>query len=450
MSRRNRILVLSFDPVTQAMAGPAIRSWHLAEVLAARHTVTLASTVAATRSHPAMEVTMLDPPAVEARLEEVDAVVAPTSVVRRYPGLATAPIPLGIDMYIPTHLENLEPGARGTEEHRADVAHQVAVVNEDLGRGDFFCCASERQRDFWLGALASLGRVNPAIYADDPTLRSLVDVVAFGIAATPPGAAGHPLRDHFEPIGPEDPVVVWGGGVYDWFDPFSLVRALDRLRHRFPRIRLVFLGMSNPNPAIPEMHSAKALRALSAELNLSGTHVFFNEQWVPYDQRGAYLLDADIAVSTHLDHLETRFSFRTRVLDYIWAGLPMVLTGGDTLGEMVESRGLGYTVEAGDVEGITDALARLLEGGRPPGDFASAAEDLAWSRVAGPLLHWCEDPRRARDRPSDSATPSPPSLSPPAVVGHGRRLVERGSAALATGLQAWRQHPRRDGEGPHS
>jgi hypothetical protein len=37
--------------------------------------------------------------------------------------------------------------------------------------------------------------------------------------------------------------------------------------------------------------------------------------WVPYEERGAYLLDGDPAVSAHHDQLEWRISFRTRKLD---------------------------------------------------------------------------------------------------------------------------------------
>ncbi|NJP07416.1 MAG: glycosyltransferase family 4 protein, partial [Chloroflexaceae bacterium] len=68
--------------------------------------------------------------------------------------------------------------------------------------------------------------------------------------------------------------------------------------------------------------------ALADELGLRDTTVFFNDHWVPYTERGRYLLEADIGISTHLEHIETRFAFRTRVLDYIWAGLPMVVSDG--------------------------------------------------------------------------------------------------------------------------
>ncbi|HLX86900.1 MAG TPA: hypothetical protein VKR22_00360, partial [Acidimicrobiales bacterium] len=76
-----RILVLCFDPVTEAMAGPALRAWRLAEVLAGDgHDVVLASTVAASAAHA--DVRVVHSPAQElGRLvSSVDAVFAPTSV----------------------------------------------------------------------------------------------------------------------------------------------------------------------------------------------------------------------------------------------------------------------------------------------------------------------------------------------------------------------------------
>jgi hypothetical protein len=396
---RARLLVLTFDPLTDAMAGPAIRAWHLAQVLASRFDVTLASTVGASRHHESMRVCSVTDDGFDlaALVGGSDVVFAPTSVVRRHPEVASSAVPLVIDMYIPTHLENLERGGRGDDEYAQAVAHQVAVINEDLRRGDFFLCASERQRDFWLGALSHAGRVNPATYDDDPTLRRLVDVVPFGLPADPPVPAGPVLRRHFPGIGATDRVVVWGGGVYDWFDPVSLVRAVDRVRRTLPDIRLVFLGMTNPNPAMAEMARAVEVRTVSDELALTGSTVFFNDRWVPYHAWGGYLLDADVAVSIHLDNLETRFSFRTRILDYLWARRPMILTAGDALGDLVAARGLGITVAPGDVDAIAAALTRLVRDGLPGADFASTVARFQWPVVAEPLTDWLDTARRAPD-----------------------------------------------------
>ncbi len=52
-------------------------------------------------------------------------------------------------------------------------------------------------------------------------------------------------------------------------------------------------------------------------------------------------------MSTHLHHVETDYSFRTRILDYFWASLPTVSTTGDALADLIERRGLGLTVRTG-------------------------------------------------------------------------------------------------------
>ena len=44
---------------------------------------------------------------------------------------------------------------------------------------------------------------------------------------------------------------------------------------------------------------------LADSLGLTGKHVFFNEQWVPYAERQNWLLDANCGVTTHFEHVET-------------------------------------------------------------------------------------------------------------------------------------------------
>ena len=179
-------------------------------------------------------------------------------------------------------------GDAATTEYEQAVSHQVSVINEDLGRGDFFLCASERQRDFWLGALSHAGPREPG------HLRRRPDAAPPRSTSCPsasppsrPSPAGPVLRRHFPAIGADDPVVVWGGGVYDWFDPVSLVRAVDRVRSRIPDVRLVFLGMSNPNPDIAEMARAVELRSRQRRARRSrGSTVFFNDAVGPVSRLG--------------------------------------------------------------------------------------------------------------------------------------------------------------------
>ena len=407
------------------MAGPAIRAWHMAEALAADgHEVELGSTVSCDRAHPGFRARVVGPDELRELERWCQVLVFQGGLLRIHPFLEASGKVIVADVYDPFHLENLEQ-TRGQpdDERHATVAHLTGVLNDQLRRGDFFLAASARQRDFWLGSLAALGRVNPATYDRDETLASLVAVVPFGLPAEPPRRPPAPvLRGVVDGIGADDKVVLWAGGVYNWFDPLTLVRAVDQLRHRVPSVRLFFLGLQHPNPGIPRMRVATELRALAGELGLTGSHVFFNEGWVDYDARAGYLLEADVGVSCHLDHVETAFSFRTRLLDYLWAGLPVVATDGDSFADLIRDEGLGTAVPARDVEALEAALHHVLtdDGFNRACRAASArvAPRFAWRTALAPLLAFCADPRPAPDRPWLT-----PPAAPPGVLDRVRRLL---------------------------
>jgi glycosyltransferase involved in cell wall biosynthesis len=331
-----------------------------------------------------------DRASVRARATEADAVVLQGWVLERNPGLAECGTPLAVDLYDPFALELLMllEGRPPPERERAQ-ANALRALSEQLRAGDFFLCASERQRDYWLGWLEALGRVNPRTHGADPALRSLIDVVPFGVPAEPP-AARRPGPRRELGLAEGDVLLLWGGGVYDWFDPVTVVRAVERV----PRAHLVFMSTGHPNPELP------ASRALAEARRAAGERVRFHEGWVEYADRAAWLLDADVGVSAHLEHVEARFAFRTRILDYLWAGLPVICTEGDALAEEIAGKGIGVTVAPGDVDGWAAAIERMVdpavraECGRRARERAAG---LSWDQAAQPLLRWCADPRLALD-----------------------------------------------------
>ena len=105
-------------------------------------------------------------------------------------------------------------------------------------------------------------------------------------------------------------------------------------------------------------------------------------------------------MSTHLDHVETAFSFRTRILDYFWASVPVVATEGDALADLIDQSG-GITVPPGDVDALEDALFRILDDDELAAvcrkNLAELAPEFTWTRVLEPLLRFCRAPRRAPD-----------------------------------------------------
>jgi len=400
---RRRIVVATPDSIGERMAGPAIRAWNIAGALARQHDVELVTTTpTAERSSTDFKVRAVSDDELRRLVDWCDIFLFQGWIMVGREFIARSDRIVVADVYDPMHLEQLEQAREAGEAGRA-VAIQgaTAALNEQLLRGDFFLCASEKQRDLWLGHLASLGRVNARTYDADETLRGLIDVVAFGIDDTPPVRTGPGVKGVVPGIGLDDEVVLWGGGIYNWFDPLTLIRAVDQLRHVRPNVRLVFMGGRHPNPGVPDMQMALDARRLATELGVLDTHVFFNDGWVSYDERQNYLLDADVAVSTHLDHVETAFSFRTRVLDYLWAGVPVVATMGDSLADVISERGLGLTVPPDDVEAVAAAIGRLLEDRELAASCrrhaAEIAPEMCWDRVLEPLRSFCAAPRRAPD-----------------------------------------------------
>lgn len=393
-----RVLVLTGDPIGARMAGPAIRVWNLGLQLQARgHEVRVVTTTRAEHPDPPFPVVAVAPGDERAFGEHerwAEVIVFQGHGLSQFDTLRRTDRYLVADVYDPMHLEMLEQGRelpRATWDLR--VAQARDALNEQLRRADFLVCASERQRLFYLGHLASLGRISPATYGDDDHLRRLIDLAPFGLDPEPP-VAGPSMR-----TAEDDRILIWGGGVYSWFDPLSLIRAVAGVAARRPGTKLFFLGTRHPG--VDEMGIVRQSFDLARELGVEGTSVVFNDTWVPYDERGGYLLAADAGVSTHHVHVETTFAFRTRILDYLWAGLPMVVTEGDSFAELVAAEGLGVVVPAEDVAALEAAIETVLYDTDAAAGFAEnvqrVRERFTWDRTLAAVLDFADAPHHAAD-----------------------------------------------------
>ena len=408
---RARLLIVSHEAIATNMSGPAVRFLEIGRALSPVARVTLAMPGTPGIRDARVTIAGFDPaaPATLRRLaEDADVVFVQGFALTQYPFLASLMVPLVVDLYCPFTIEHLEQH-RGRGEDVARTAREAAgileVQNAQLDLGDFFLCASEAQRDFWIGNLHSRGRVNPRTYAEDPTLRGLIDVVPFGVPDADFAAAAAalpPVLKGVRPgIGPDDTVLLWGGSLLDWQDPVTLIEAVAQLAPARPDLRLVFMGTKHPNPLVAPMRAVEASRERARALGVLDRHVFFND-WVPYGERARWLAEADLGVSTHRDHLETHFAFRTRMLDYIWARLPIVCTDGDVFAGLVRRDGLGAVVPPGDAAALAAAIDRLLADAPARAAareaLARLGRELQWSRVVAPVARFLAQPRHAADR----------------------------------------------------
>jgi len=302
----------------------------------------------------------------------------------------TAPdLPAVVDLYDPWLIENLSYLATlGLDPYRNDHASWLL----QLARGDFFLCSSEEQRIFYLGFLAAVGRVNPQLATRDPDLRSLIDVVPFVVPEVLP-----PHRPHLPPRLPGERRLLFGG-LYDWYDPWTLLEALtlvDQADRGSLGAGWELLLIRNPNPGTPQ-HLFGDVEAWCRRRDWWGSRVRALD-WVPVERRFDLLRDVDLLVAPHRPSLETRLSLRTRFLDALAAGCPVVTSEGGAMSRLLREHGAGWVVPPGDAPALARAIVEALAATPPTAAWRQGAVALLaayrWERALAPLLRFCREPR---------------------------------------------------------
>jgi glycosyltransferase involved in cell wall biosynthesis len=272
-------------------------------------------------------------------------------------------------------------------------------------------------------------------------MRRLIDVVPFGLSSEPPKHDERVLKGVHSNIASHDKIILWAGGVWEWGDPLTAIRAIARVVETRWEVKLFFMGIQHPNADdVPRMRMGDQALELARRLGLHGNHVFFND-WVPYEKRQNYLLESDIGISLHFDCLETRLSFRTRILDYIWAGLPVITTKGDAMSQFVQRHSLGKVADYEDAEQVATAVLELLSTPDLLDTYRARSENVTgqwtWDRVTRPLVEFCEHPWVAADRGhrriAATTTPFIPWWLLPAQA--WRALQRGGLRALCRGMR---------------
>jgi glycosyltransferase involved in cell wall biosynthesis len=398
-----RIALLSSEPIRPSMAGIGIRYLELARRLPAYGIgVVLVSPAApaetaALGSLAGVEIRRFERGRLAALLAGCDGAVAQGQLANDLV-LEMPELPVAIDLYDPWLIENFAyHDSLGLDPYRND--HATWVLQ--MSRGDFFLCSSEEQRTFYLGFLAALGRVNPERLAADPDLESLIAAVPFGVPDELP-----PHRPVLPPRSAGERRLLFGG-LYDWYDPWTLLAALSVLE----RPGWTLLLIRNPNPESTPQRLLAAVEARCRSLGWWGSRVRAID-WVPAERRYDLLRDVDLLVAPHRPSLETRLSLRTRFLDALAAGCPVVTSEGGAMSRLLMEHRAGWVAPPGDAPALARLLAEALD--HPASHQEGARELLAafrWDRALAPLVRFCREPRI--DATKERFAHRPATVAPP-------------------------------------
>lgn len=382
-----RVTVLAYDRIGRRMAGPSVRCWEIAQQLGKHAHVTVVSEHRIEREAPGVHTATFSGDAqLLEMLEASDVVLVHGYALQRYPLLRHTKAVLVVDLYDPWVFELLEMQGAARDLEGDWIMHRdIDIQRELLDVGDFFICASERQRDYWMGMLTARDRLDRATYRNDPTLRSLIDIVPYGCPSGEPESKRRVLKGVHPAIGAEDIVVLWTGGAWQWFDPELALRAFVRAHAVDPRLRLFVMGgKPSGDPHLPMMDAARKFHAAAVETGLVDTAIVFGD-WVDYDDRVDYLLESDMAIITTKDVAEVRLAFRSRVLDHYWTGLPTITTEGDLLALELQATGAGISVSIGDEAALEAAILHLAADEAARTEMSARARALAdkytWARA---------------------------------------------------------------------
>lgn len=360
-----KLLIISHDKIGSKMAGPGIRYHFMAEYLSSDFEVTIGfftpEYLPDSNFEHSYKVRSIDAYSFEDDFEEFDFVIALwlSDSMMAYCNLKNKVVIF--DIYAPVPVENLAVKLFSqhpvTKDVDFDYNASLVMYRKFLENGDLFLYSNERQRDFWVGFVFGALQVSPSTYEKRPMYEQFIKVPMGIDTKTPIEHKRNVLRNVVGNIKENDTILLWTGGIWDWFDAVTLIDAMSLVEQSGRNdIKLVFLGTKHPNDNTPDMSELSKSRQRAVEKNLLNDTVYFLDGWIDYNSRTNYLAEADIAIYSHKPSIETEFSHRTRVLDHIFAGIPTIGTRGDYLGDMIEREELGIMVDPLNSEALAKAI----------------------------------------------------------------------------------------------
>ncbi|RPJ57223.1 MAG: glycosyltransferase [Acidobacteria bacterium] len=282
-----------------------------------------------------------------------------------------------------------------------DMPTTLTFMRQILGAGDIFSACSQPQRNVLVGELAMSGRLNHRNFGYEFTRIIL--------PGSPQLLIGNENRRRHRShsklgLAPDDFVVLWCGGYSTRADVDTLFYALEWAMERHPKLHFVSVGASTYDA--PENAYTRLLTLIDGSPFRDRYHM---QGWQPWEEIPRYYAESHVGLNIEAMHYETIYGTRTRLVEMIAAGLPVITTEGTQLSYLLQASRAAMTCEVGRWDELGSQILRLAsdEGLREEISRAalhSSQSEFSFAKTTECLRTWVKSPTMAPDRRPASKT----------------------------------------------
>ncbi len=260
-----------------------------------------------------------------------------------------------------------------------------------LARGDQFSVISPSQRGLLIGALGLSGRLTGASVGHE-----LVQVM--------PACVEGLLEEEGDPSPlPSIPdgafVLLFCGGYNTWLDADTLLRGVLEAMDRDGTLHFLSTG----GPLQGHEESTWQVVRDGAERSRHRSRFHF-VGWVPASRLASFYRSSHLGLCVDIPCYEAEFGTRTRILDALQRGLPVLSTVSCDLTRELLSVSEFHAVPESQPQALAERVLELAAAFRKDRRIPSSAGQRPWEEVSpryslaettAPLLRWVQNPERA-------------------------------------------------------
>ncbi|MCL4376997.1 MAG: glycosyltransferase [Actinobacteria bacterium] len=257
---------------------------------------------------------------------------------------------------------------------------------------DVFSCVSSRQEFALIGELGLAGRLNKF-------------TSGYNFTNTVP--CGMPLEE-FEHkknvirgkngVKENDFIVLWTGGYNTWTDVDTLFKGLLLTMEKNPKIKFVSTGGEIPEQ---DLKTYPAFLSMISGSNFKDN--FIMRGWIAGEEVPNYYFESDAGINIDKDIYEVKLGSKSRILDWMRAGLCVLSSNVCELTEIIEREKIGYTFKPGNSEDLAEKILFLAshkdivrQTGLEGKEFGMNQYNFA--KTTQKLQDWVESPEFAPDK----------------------------------------------------